>query len=349
VKRKTQELRQVILKQIDDVGKVATVEVAKSFGISRQAVFKNIRGLIESGAVEKTGLGKPHPYRIKPIKSKHVTVQVGEGTQENKIWSEFVAPLLMGLKDNVRDICQYGFTEMFNNVIDHSLSQSADIWITVDALVVRMIIQDHGIGIWKKLQESFHLDDPRHALLELSKGKLTTDPKRHTGEGIFFTSRMFSKFILASDKLTFCRFQDGHEWLFDIKEDDAGSGTRVVMILYLDSEKTRNDVFGEFTAEFDDFGFSKTHLSVQLAKYEGDHLVSRSQAKRILNRLETFKEVFLDFRDVTDIGQAFADEIFRVFQKDHPSIQLIPVNVRPEVDRMIKRALAHEGQTELPI
>jgi virulence-associated protein VapD len=185
--------------------------------------------------------------------------------------------------------------------------------------------------------------------LELTKGKLTTDPKRHTGEGIFFTSRMFDKYLLASDKLTFCRFQEGDDWLFDVKEDNAGPGTSVSMILYSDSDRTVKEVFDKFTAELDDFGFTRTQLSVQLAKYEGDHLVSRSQARRLLARLDKFKEVYLDFRGVTEIGQGFADEIFRVFQNEHPSIRLISVNENPEVARMIRKALTHEGQTELPI
>jgi hypothetical protein len=205
-----------------------------------------------------------HPYRIKPVKESYITVPVGPDSQEDKIWNESVAPPLGDLKSNVREICHYGFTEMFNNVIDHSKSSSAAIWITVDALVVKMVIQDYGVGIWKKLQEECHLDDPRHALLELTKGKLTTDPKRHTGEEIFFTSRMFDKFILASDKLTFCRFQEGDEWLFDVKEDNSGPGTRVSMVIYLDSERTTKDVFDKFTADLDDFGFTRTHLSVQL-------------------------------------------------------------------------------------
>jgi anti-sigma regulatory factor (Ser/Thr protein kinase)/biotin operon repressor len=348
MKRRTQEIRQVILEQVENLGIVSTGAVAKTFGVSRQAVFKNIRELVASGVLLRTQ-SATHRYRLKPLKESRVTVQVGPETQENRIWNESVAPLFQDLKSNVREICQYGFTEMFNNVIDHSLSGTADIWITVDALNVRMVIQDHGVGIWKKLQEAFHLEDSRHALLELTKGKLTTDPRRHTGEGIFFTSRMFDKFFLASDKLSFCRFQEGDEWLFDVKEENAGPGTHVSMILRLDSQHTPKSVFDHFTAEFDDFGFSKTHLSVQLAKYEGDHLVSRSQAKRILNRLDTFKDVFLDFRDVTDIGQAFADEIFRVFHNDHPSIRLIPVNARPEVQKMINRAMAHDGRTELPI
>jgi hypothetical protein len=160
---------------------------------------------------------------------------------------------------------------------------------------------------------------------------------------------MFDKFLLSSDSLTFCRFQEGDEWLFDIKEHETRPGTRVTLVLYVGSDKTAKEVFDKFTADLDDFGFTRTHLSVQLVKYEGDHLVSRSQAKRLLSRLDKFKEVYLDFRDVADIGQAFADEIFRVFQDEHPSIRLIPINTKPEVERMIRRTLAHEGQTELPM
>lgn len=348
MKRNTKEIRRFIMEQVDDIGHVRTMVIAKKFEISRQAVFKNVRELMALGLVEKID-SKEYPYRLKLLKDSYASVQVGPGTQENKVWNELIAPALTDVKDTVREICHYGFTEMFNNVIDHSQSSKATVWVKVDALVVRISIQDFGIGIWKKLQEWFHLDDPRHALLELTKGKLTTDPKRHTGEGIFFTSRMFGKFILASDKLTFCRFQEGDEWLFDVKEGDAGSGTLVTMSVHLDTEKAPRQVFDKFTAEFDDFGFTRTYLSVELAKYEGDHLVSRSQAKRILNNLDKFKEVYLDFGGITDIGQAFADEIFRVFQQDHPSIRIMPVKTSHQVQNMINRARAQVGQTELPI
>jgi predicted transcriptional regulator len=42
MKRRTQEIRMVIMRQVDDVGKVAANEVAKTFQVTRQAVFKNI-------------------------------------------------------------------------------------------------------------------------------------------------------------------------------------------------------------------------------------------------------------------------------------------------------------------
>jgi len=337
-----------ILENIDDYGKVRVNEAVTKFEVSRQAIFKSLRTLINTGAVIKSE-SEQCPYRLKPLNEKSAVIPVGPNTEENKVWNEFVTPLLDGLKDNIREICHYGFTEMFNNVIDHSKSQSADVRVVRDALVIRMVIQDHGIGIWKKLQQELHLDDARHALLELTKGKVTTDPRRHTGEGIFFTSRMFDKFFLNSEGLEFYRFQEGDEWLFDVLEGISTPGTRVTMVLYLDSEKTPKDTFDKFTADLDDFGFTRTSLSVQLAKYEGDHLVSRSQARRLLSRLEKFKEVFLDFSNVTEIGQAFADEIFRVFQNEHPSIRLIPTHATPEVHNMIKRARTHDGQTEIPL
>jgi anti-sigma regulatory factor (Ser/Thr protein kinase) len=64
-----------------------------------------------------------------------------------------------------------------------------------------MVIWDHGIGIFNKIKNMLGLLDERHAVLELTKGKLTTDPRGHTGEGIFFTSRMFDTFYILSGEV----------------------------------------------------------------------------------------------------------------------------------------------------
>lgn len=45
----------------------------------------------------------------------------------------------------------------------------------------------------------------------------------------------------------------------------------------------------------------------------------------------------MDFKGVTQIGQAFADEIFRVFKNKHPDVHLVPVNTSTDVSNMIKR------------
>lgn len=69
-----------------------------------------------------------------------------------------------------------------------------------------------------------------------------------------------------------------------------------------------------------------------------DFLVSRSQAKMILADLDKFSKIVFDFKDVDQIGQGFADEIFRVFQNNHPKISLSTVNTNDNVAFMVTRA-----------
>ncbi|WP_081687044.1 STAS-like domain-containing protein [Chitinilyticum litopenaei] len=84
---------------------------------------------------------------------------------------------------------------------------------------------------------------------------------------------------------------------------------------------------------------SKTLVPVRPAMIDNESLVSRSQARRLAARFEGFKMVVLDFDQVEEIGQAFADEIFRVFASDHPDVRLHTLNANTAVQRMIGRAL----------
>ncbi|MEW8623545.1 MAG: STAS-like domain-containing protein, partial [Candidatus Thiodiazotropha endolucinida] len=74
-----------------------------------------------------------------------------------------------------------------------------------------------------------------------------------------------------------------------------------------------------------------------------EKLVSRSQAKRLLARIERFQYVIFDFEGVSAIGQAFADEIFRVYAQNHSDIVLLPDNMVPNVEKMVKRAISSKA------
>jgi len=54
--------------------------------------------------------------------------------------------------------------------------------------------------------------------------------------------------------------------------------------------------------------------------------------------LESFDTVLLDFKGIKSIGQAFADEIFRVFKLSHPNIGVDVINAAEGVRYMIDRA-----------
>lgn len=333
--QRAQQIRQFILDTADqESAKVATI-AGRRFGISRQAINRHIGALVDQGLLIRTGQTRGVRYR-RAVQKVKFTVPV-EGLSEHNVWDERVASLTEGLPGNVLGIGFYGFTEMVNNVIDHSGSTEVTLAVERAPATLTMVIQDQGIGIFTKLKESLELEDERHAVFELTKGKLTTDPKRHTGEGIFFTSRMFDKFGLGSGELLLGRMRDGRDWLVnDI--DRSVQGTNVYLEIGTDSTHTTQEIFDNYTSEQDDYGFNKTHVLVELAKAGEESFVSRSQAKRIVARLDKFKEVVLDFSNVEDIGPAFADEMFRVFATRHPSINLIPISTNENVSRMIRRA-----------
>ena len=75
---------------------------------------------------------------------------------------------------------------------------------------------------------------------------------------------------------------------------------------------------------------------------EGAEYVSRSQARRIMTGLDKFETIELDFKGIDSIGQAFADEVFRVWHADHPGTRIIPRNANENVIFMIQRAKGKE-------
>ncbi len=184
--------------------------------------------------------------------------------------------------------------------------------------------------------------------MRLSKGKLTTEPEGHTGEGIFFATRMFDEFSILSGQLLLHHFQDGDDWLVETRLEEH-NGTLVQMSISMRSGRTKKEVFDIYASESTSWAFARTHVPVALATYGDEKLVSRSRARRLLARFDRFEEVLLDFEGVPSIGQAFADEIFRVFQNEHPSVRIGYVRATDEVEGMIRRATNGRGVNQLPL
>jgi anti-sigma regulatory factor (Ser/Thr protein kinase) len=247
-------------------------------------------------------------------------------------------PLLREVPRNVLDIAHHGVTEMINNAIDHSDATHVVVHMDLRDRLLSLAIADDGVGIFRKIARALDLPDERLALLELSKGKFTTDPRNHSGEGVFFTSRMFDGFHIVSGGLVFSHDEEQDEdVLFDF-DDMPQEGTVVFMAVHTTSERTAKQVFDEYSSGPDEYSFAKTVVPVRLARVGDENLISRSQAKRLMQRVDRFRHVVLDFSGVNAIGQAFADEIFRVFAQAHPEVELAPVHAVPDVQQMIRRA-----------
>jgi anti-sigma regulatory factor (Ser/Thr protein kinase) len=334
-RKQSQEIRDSILKNIEEHPQDIASFTAGKFSISRQAVHRHIRQLINDGLITVQGATRDRKYELKPLVDFQQVLPLNADLREDKVWREHLRPRLEGVPPNVLSICQYGFTEMVNNAIDHSQGTLLSISLKHTPAIIELGITDNGIGIFNKIQKALNLDDPLHAILELSKGKLTTDPGHHTGEGIFFTSRMFDDFRILSGNLFFNYVETAGDWLLE-DQKELLRGTLITLKISPHSTRTTQQVFNRY-ASGEDYGFTKTHVPVSLARYGDENLISRSQAKRLLTRFERFKEIILDFKGVDTIGQAFADEIFRVFQNQNPKIHLTPINTHDQIEKMISR------------
>ena len=181
------------------------------------------------------------------------------------------------------------------------------------------------------------LNSEIEAIQDILKGKVTTAPKVHSGEGIFFTSKVADIFCLHSFNYQLIINNKIND-IFLRKPIKSKKGTSVNFSINISSKRSLGDVFKRYSNLDNDneYGFDKTEIKVKLYTTGSIH-ISRSQARRILSGLEKFRLIIFDFDKVPMIGQAFADEIFRVFKNKYPDIKIDPINTNEAVKFMIER------------
>jgi len=312
----------------------------RKFGVSRVAVHKHLKSLIQSGKVSAVGKTRSRRYSLRGASLKF-QVPVTPDLKEEALWNQHIQSAALKLPKNIYDICEYGFTEMVNNVIDHSQANCMEVSCNFSDNNLEMTISDNGIGIFRKIKTALHLETDREAILHLSKGKLTTDPEHHSGEGIFFTSRMFDVFHIRANGLQYSHFKDG-DWLVDTVASQRG--TQITLNIEKMSSIVAGEIFQRFSDPEKEYTFSKTEVVVSLGLLPGETYVSRSQAKRILFGLEKFSRITLDFKKVSTVGQGFVDEVFRVFQNKFPNVRIAYINANENVTFMIQRSLSRTPQ-----
>jgi len=329
-------------------GKVTTKEIAALFGVSRQYANIVVGELVASNELIKIGSTIKSFYVLPEFIDSHPEVlpmryvkkYKNKGLEEHKIIDDVERKLisLLRLSENVRSIFTYAFSEMLNNAIEHSHSLMVGVEVFISGGVLSFEVNDSGIGVFKSVMEKKDLKSELEAIQDILKGKTTTMPRSHSGEGIFFTSKVGDQFILDSYGYQVI-FNNQIPDIFVQKVNRIKKGTKVVFKIDIGSPRHLNDIFNKYTNQTggDDGGFDKTEIRVKLYTIGGIY-VSRSQARRILAGLDKFKVVLFDFDKVPMVGQAFADEIYRVFHDKYPDIKLEEANMNEGVKFMVERA-----------
>ena len=341
--------KEKILKIAKKEGQIRTSDFVEEYGVSRQYISSLLNDLVDDTQLIRIGSARNTFYvlpkyleanpEILPT-SFSKRIKKTKKLEEHKILVEVQEKFLRisRLNENIQSIFNFAFSEMLNNAIEHSESKDISFEVSVDDGELSFTINDGGIGVFKNVMKKKKLKSELEAIQDILKGKTTTIPKSHTGQGIFFTSKASDLFMLDSF---------GHRMIVNNISNNIHArrtelikrGTRVIFTIKINSKKHLSEVFKEYTnlTEESDYGFDKTDIRVNLYT-TGDILVSRSQARRILHGLDNFSIVLFDFDKVPMIGQAFADEIYRVFHNKYPNIDLQETNMNDSVKFMIERA-----------
>ena len=313
------DIKTLILKNLAKRKEIKVAEITKATGFSRAYVNRFFQELKDEGKIMLIGRANKARYVMTGKQTKAAVLESSRILRNKDISEDLVLDdikretgIFLHLPKNVSKIVDYAFTEMLNNAITHSKSETIAMRVKKEDSCLRFQITDRGVGIFNNIIKKRKLKNELEAIQDLLKGKQTTAPEEHTGEGIFFTSKLADNLVIQSSakKLIFDNILKD---IF-IKSVKNTRGTKVNFAISAKSKTDLDSVFKKFTA--DAFAFGKTEVGVNLYKMDTD-FISRSQARRILSGLDKFKTIILDFQGVETVGQAFADEVFRVWQKHH--------------------------------
>lgn len=312
-------------------------DLATTLGLSPQAVLHHLNAFRDEGLVRLVGQGRSAKWErcfsARFQWSRDAAHEVGESL----MWAEVkhaLATDLADVSDPTLKVLEYTVTEILNNAIDHSEGSAIFVQVAFDPRDVTIIVGDDGIGAFRKVREHFQLPTDLEAIAHIAKGRQTTAPDAHTGQGLFFSSRMVDLFEIEAG---------GRLWRVDNVRDDSTiassierPGTRVVLRTSKQGTLTPKEVFDRHSIE--EFEFDRGTFRVSLVSH-GHEFISRSEAKRLAVGLNLYGAVELDFSGVDFVGQGFVDELFRVWVNANPGTTITYVNANETVRFMIERGL----------
>jgi anti-sigma regulatory factor (Ser/Thr protein kinase)/biotin operon repressor len=311
--------------------------LAAALDLTPQAIFYHLATLRTEGVVAQVGKGRGARW-VRRFDHRLVwDLGAGGDIAEFEMWQQardLMAAELATASAQTLEILNYTATEILNNAIDHSEGTKVELLAACHADDIEITISDNGVGAFRKVQDHFGLSNELEAIAHIAKGQQTTWEARHTGQGLFFSSRAVDVFTVESG---------GRIWEVDnVREDTTvlpgvrRPGTKVVLRIRKSQTLTLKELFDRYSIE--EYAFDRGAVRVVLSDH-GNEFVSRSEAKRLGVGLELYGEVELDFTNVRAVGQGFVDELFRVWVREHPGTSFTYVNASEEVAFMIERGL----------
>ncbi len=308
-------------------------------GVRRATALKLLRQLGAAGWLLRQRRGRSYRYSPGPMREVVRRYEIA-GLDEDSPWRrDFVRAF--NLTEGVLPMVRHAFSELVNNAIDHSGGTEVVVSLRQTATQVQLLVSDNGRGLFDSLATAFGFDDHQHAMLELSKGRLTSDPARHTGRGLFYTLRLADVALLHANASAFQQRQwEGAQWRSGRPMPRVG--TSVYLAITLDTPRRLDDVLRSASLDANDYALERVTLPLALIADDGG-LVSRAAARRVGARLQGLRHVEVDFSGVSALGHSFADELFRVSRPGGAGLGFSTVGMAEPLVAMLRSVLPASG------
>lgn len=311
--------------------------VAARLSLSRRSAQALLRKLEATQWLVREGTRRRPRFRPGPLRQV-VQRYALEGLQEDLPWSRDFAPNFT-LPREIARLAQHAFTELLNNAVDHSGGTQVTVSMRQTPAHLQLLVSDDGCGLFHSIEQSFDIGEPTLAMLELAKGRLSSQPQRHSGLGLLVTSQLADVFDLRANAHGFQR----RAWSttpwhpMPTAAPLAGRpGTSIYLAIALDTSRTLDSVQRSLSADGRSFAFDRVQVPLRLLAGDSQPvLASRAEARRVASRLAGFRRAEIDFTGLSEIGHAFAHELFAVIRREQPDLELVPIGAAPPVAEML--------------
>ena len=233
------DIKEYIIERLNKKTKVSSRYLVRKTGFTRSYLNRFLQELIEEGQIVKIGKARKTIYILADAE-KLESFRESRMNYSLCLKNDFQIPstslntlesikketgIFSGLSVNVVEIIDSSFTELLNNAIVHSGAESINIKMKREQDFISTEITDNGIGIFKKIMEHFSLKNELEAIQQILRGKLTTFPESHAGQGLYNVSKSCDSFVIHSGRKKFMLNNIVNE--MSIKDAREIKGTRI--------------------------------------------------------------------------------------------------------------------------
>lgn len=337
------EVAEVVESLLSERGGFSSAELSERTGLTRQALHRHLSSWVLEGRLQRQGRARATRYLPGPGNSScppesrprgRAPAGLGrtyrvEGLSPQAAWRDLQAWLgsqAPGIGDTALAVLEWVTCELVANGLAHAQSPYLSLRAHADSDRVALALADAGLGAFETLRRKLGASSALDALQWLSNPPATpaAGPPDPACRGLRSVSHMVELFELDAN---------GFEWSVDnalgetaVSEvpevprhssgtgETGGAGTEVRVSVALDTQTHPADILAHRPA---------IHGTRVLALRDfGRRLFTRSDARRLLEGMDLYAEIVLDFDGIEGTGLGFVDELLRVWPIRHPLTRL---------------------------